>query len=169
MKLITQILHKHTTELGQDYEAYHNHAQRVYYYGITFLLMRENTKLAIAAAFHDLDIWTGKSMDYIPGSVTLARRYLESSDFGILADEVGFIIKKHHKLRPIKGNIEAEAFRKADLTDLSRGHIRYNLPESIISETERKYPRLGFTKLIIKKSLGYACLNPSRPFPMIKW
>lgn len=169
MKLITQILHKYATELGKDHDAYHNHAHRVYHYAVTFLLMRESRKLAIAAAFHDLDIWVGKSMDYLPGSVVLARSYLENSDFNILPDELEFIIKNHHKLRRVKGNIEAEAFRKADLTDLSGGRIRFNLPESIISETERKHPRLGFTKLVIKKSLSDAVRNPSRPFPMIKW
>ncbi len=56
LKLIGQILHKYRDALGPDYHAYHNHAQRVYTYATTLLLMRENKKLAIAAAFHDLDM-----------------------------------------------------------------------------------------------------------------
>ena len=169
MKLITQILHRYKQELGKDFEAYHNHAQRVYQYAIIFLLMRENKKLAIASAFHDLDIWTSKSMDYLPGSAALARQYLLDSDFGLLPEEMDFIIQNHHKLRPITGNIEAEAFRKADLTDVTAGHRRFNIPESIISETEKKFPRKGFTPLVLKKSLVHALNHPLRPFPMIKW
>jgi len=141
----------------------------VYTYATTLLLMRENKKLAIAAAFHDLDIWISEGMDYLSGSEQLARDYLKNSDFDYLPDEVAFFIKNHHKLWPIKGNIEAEAFRKADLIDLTSGFIRYNIPESIISETERTFPRENFTRMISSKALNHAIRHPLRPFPMIKW
>lgn len=169
MKLITQILHKHRTDLGKAYDAYHNHAQRVYHYATIFLLVRESKKMAIAAAYHDLGIWTGKSMNYLPGSVKLATAYLSQSEYGLLPDEMRFIITNHHKLRPVKGNIEAEAFRKGDLTDLTCGHIRYNLPESIITEAERKFPRLHFTKMMLRKTLKGALKHPMKPLPMIRW
>lgn len=169
MKLIGQILHKYRTELGDDYHAYHHHALRVYSYALTLLLMRENKKLAIAAAFHDLDIWLGRSMDYLEGSEELARDYLAQGDFPYLPDEMAFFIKNHHKLTSIKGNIEAEAFRKADLIDLTGGRIRYHLPLSIITGTEQAYPRLGFTRLIMKKTFGHALKHPLRPLPMINW
>ncbi|MEQ8473984.1 MAG: hypothetical protein RIC35_22500 [Marinoscillum sp.] len=169
MKLITQILHKFEKELGTDYHAYHHHAQRVYHYAITLLLVRESKKLAIAAAFHDLDIWISGSMDYLHGSKNLAIEYLSNGDFQLLPDEMAFIISQHHKLTTIKGNIEAEAFRKADLIDLTGGFIRYNIPKSIIVETERVYPRANFGRLIAKKCFNHALRHPYNPLPMIKW
>jgi len=169
VKLISQILHKYRTALASDFLAYHNHCQRVYQYAITLLLMRESKKLAIAAAFHDLDIWTGKTMDYLDGSEALARKYLAEGDFEYLPDEVSFIIQQHHKLRHIKGNIEAEAFRKADLIDLTGGLIKFNLPKSLIIEAEQQFPREEFTKLITRKTLQHAWRHPGNPLPMVKW
>lgn len=169
MKLITQILHPYKRALGEDYNAYHNHAQRVYQYAIMLLLVRESPKLAVAAAFHDLDIWTGKTMDYLPGSSGLAMAYLKAGKLNLLPEEVAFIIENHHKLTGVKGNLEAEAFRKADFIDLTAGHIHFNMPVSLISDMEKRYPRYGFTKLIVKKSTSYAFRKPLRPFPMLKW
>jgi len=169
VKLITQILHKFKAELGGEYDAYHNHAQRVYHYAITLLLMRESKKLAICAAFHDLDIWVSKQMDYLNPSVELARKYLVESDFQLLPDEISFIIHQHHKLTKIKGNIEAEAFRKADLIDLTAGKIHFNIPMSLVQSIETEYPRHNFTKLILRKTLNHARKHPLKPFPMIKW
>lgn len=169
LKLITQILHKHREALASDHTTYHHHAQRVYHYAITLLLMRENKKLAIAAAFHDLDIWVSGTLDYLHGSGELARQYLNQSDFKYLPDEMNFIIQQHHQLTQIKGNIEAEAFRKADLIDLSGGHIRFNLPRSIISAAESQYPREGFSRMMMKKVCQGALKNPLNPLPMIKW
>lgn len=169
MKLITQILHKYREPLGDDYQAYHHHAQRVYQYAITLLLQRESKKLAICAAFHDLDIWTNGSMDYLPGSSTLALSYQQKSDIDLVPEEVSFIIKNHHKLRKIKGNIEAEAFRKADLIDLTAGRIRFNIPLSLIQESEKQFPRSGFTNVILGKTMKHAIKNPLNPFPMVRW
>ncbi|MFY0608010.1 MAG: hypothetical protein JXR10_14925 [Cyclobacteriaceae bacterium] len=169
MKLIKQILNKYRSELGVDFLAYHNHAQRVYYYAITLLLMKESKKLAIAAAFHDLDIWTGGSMDYLSGSEDLARKYLDKSDFGLLPDQIAFIIKQHHQLTRIKGDVEAEAFRKADLIDLTSGFIQFNIPMCLILTIEKTYPRERFTRIIAKKTLRHSLKNPLNPLPMIKW
>ena len=169
VKLITQILHKFKDNLGPDYESYHNHAQRVYHFATTLLLMRESKKVAISAAFHDLDIWVNDNMDYLNGSENLARQYLLHTDYGLLPDEIAFIINQHHKLTKIKGNIEAEAFRKADLMDLTAGKIRFNLPLSLIRDLEDQYPRKGFTKMIFGKTFRHAVSHPLNPFPMIKW
>ena len=169
MKLITQILHKHREALGTDYHAYHHHAQRVYQYAITLLLQRENKKLAICAAFHDLDIWGGDNMDYLKGSIDLAQEYLVHKDFALVPEEVSYIINNHHKLRKIKGNIEAEAFRKADLIDLTAGHVHFNIPHSLVQGLEKQFPRAGFTQVILKKTIQHAFKNPLNPFPMTRW
>ncbi len=155
--------------MGEDYLPYLNHACRVYEYSLILLLQKENKKLAIAAAFHDLDIWAKGTMDYLNGSSELAIDHLKRYETSLLVDEMKFIIENHHKLNRIKGNMEAEAFRKADLVDLTGGFIKFNIPKSIIREIENKYPRLGFTKLVTKKVLKWAIRHPLKPFPMIRW
>ncbi len=108
-------------------------------------------------------------MDYLPGSSTLALSYQQKSDIDLVPEEVSFIIKNHHKLRKIKGNIEAEAFRKADLIDLTAGRIRFNIPLSLIQESEKQFPRSGFTNVILGKTMKHAIKNPLNPFPMVRW
>ncbi|MFY0689580.1 MAG: hypothetical protein JXQ90_20585 [Cyclobacteriaceae bacterium] len=166
--MIDHILEPYQAQLGRDFQAYLNHAKRVYEYSCMLMLHRESKKLAIAAAFHDLDIWVGESMNYLPGSAALARKYIESNQLDLLADEVAFVIDRHHQLTPIKGNIEAEAFRKADLMDLSVGWVRFNIPKSIIIDAQRRFPRLGFTGLVTKKTMSYAVRHPLSPFPMMR-
>ena len=166
---IAQILVKFKKELGQDYTPYLNHAKRVYEYALVLLLQKEGKKLGIASAFHDLDIWVSHKLDYLDGSANMARDYIKQKNLDLLPDEIAFIINNHHKFRRIKGNVEAEAFRKADLVDLTSGLIHYNIPISIISETEHRFPRLGFTSLITKKVVRWAITHPFRPFPMLKW
>lgn len=155
--------------MGKDFDAYHHHCQRIYCYSKTLLLMRENKKLAIAAAFHDLSIWKDNSMDYLKGSSEECLKYLQIHQSNYLPDEFRHIICHHHQLRSIKGNIEAEAFRKSDLIDLTAGFVRFNIPKSLVQAAEEEFPRLGFSKIILKKWMGYALKNPSKPIPMIKW
>jgi hypothetical protein len=168
-KTIKEILKPFSSELDNAFLAYHNHCQRVYYYARTFLLMNENRKLAIAAAFHDLDIWVGGNMNYLPGSTQLAKDYLKANELNYLPDEMAFIINNHHKLRKVKGNIEAEAFRKADLIDLTSGLVKYNIPKSLIVEAERKFPRLKFTSMITGKLIKHVIKHPLKPFPMVRF
>lgn len=165
---IELILRKYEVTLGDDFEKYLNHAHRIYYYARTLLLKKESHKLAIVSAFHDLDIWVSGNMDYLPGSVLLVKEYLKENSFRFLPDEIRFIINNHHKISRIKGNIEAEAFRKADLIDLTGGLIRFNIPKGLIKETEVNYPRLSFTKCLLNKTLRHAISQPMRPFPMIR-
>jgi hypothetical protein len=167
--VIGKILKRYQKHLGADYHAYVNHAERVHHYACILMLTRESKKLAIAAAFHDLDIWLHGTMDYLKGSSDLARDYLRVNRIDMLADEMAFIIEQHHKLTAIKGSPEAEAFRKADLIDLSAGVIKFNIPSSLIVETEQRFPRLGFTSLVTRKTISWALKHPLKPFPMMKW
>ncbi len=167
--MIEKILRHHKKSLGKDYQPYLNHALRVYEYALILLLQRESKKLQVVSAFHDLDIWKSNSMNYLKGSENMAADYIKINRIDLLSDEVKFIISNHHKLTRIKGNVEAEAFRKADLIDLSSGWISYNIPKSLIVESERKYPRMGFTWIVVKKVLKYALLHPWNPFPMLRF
>ncbi|MDH5607853.1 MAG: HD domain-containing protein [Cyclobacteriaceae bacterium] len=166
--MIDELLEPYRENLGPHYPTYRNHAHRVYEYARIFCLQNESIKLQLCAAFHDLAIWTGNSMDYLHDSAEIARAYTETNQPYIVSDEIVFIIKNHHRLRRIKGHLEGESFRKADLIDLSAGLIHFNIPPSLIRETESKFPRLGFTKLILNLTFHWALRHPYRPFPMIR-
>ncbi|MBV6644411.1 MAG: hypothetical protein KI790_03125 [Cyclobacteriaceae bacterium] len=168
IRYIDAMLNPFRKVLGSDFQAYRNHACRVYSYACILLLMRENQKLALVAAFHDLDIWYSSTMDYLSGSSKLAKHYASDRKLPFLEDEIDFMISSHHSLKRIKGNIEAEAFRKADLIDLTAGLLTFNLPRSMINYIERKYPRHKFSRMMFRKAITYAFSHPRKPFPMFK-
>ena len=73
---IDNILNTYRSELGENYDLYRNHVYRVYNFALTQLDPNaELEKLSIAAAFHDLGIWTNNTLDYIEPSAQLAREY----------------------------------------------------------------------------------------------
>ena len=78
ISILDKVLDDHAADLGSDFTAYRNHAYRVL--NICVALSPDGPahleKVAIAAAFHDLGIWTNHTFDYIPPSVTLARAHL---------------------------------------------------------------------------------------------
>ncbi len=88
--LLDEVLSAHAGALGADFEGYRNHAYRV----ANFCLALTSTsttagdeeriaKIALAAAFHDLGIWTDATFDYLPPSNRLAKAYLaETGDPG---------------------------------------------------------------------------------------
>ena len=70
------VLGAHAAALGRDFDGYRNHAYRV-----ANLCLAQSPpsaldveKIAIAAAFHDLGIWTDRTFDYLEPSVRLATR-----------------------------------------------------------------------------------------------
>lgn len=171
---IERVLIYYTQALGQDYNAYRNHVYRVYH--LTLLLCpkelnkAQEEALAVAAAFHDLGIWTHHSMDYLRPSAQLAEQHLDETGRSHLSELTKHIIVQHHKLSAITDQQEAltEAFRKADLMDLSFGKISFKLPSSRYAHLRESFPFLGFQKMIYKRVLSYAFRHPMRPFPMIK-
>jgi hypothetical protein len=90
--------------LGRDFIAYHNHVYRV----VNLCLAiaggggREEApvtleKIAVAAVFHDLGIWTNHTFDYIAPSVALARQYLTAGTHAEWLPEIEAMIVDHHK------------------------------------------------------------------------
>ncbi len=59
-------------------------------------------KIAIAAVFHDLGVWTHHTMDYLPLSVELLSGHLEEIGRQTWMAEISEIILNHHKLRPYR-------------------------------------------------------------------
>ena len=163
-----KVLSNYKESLGSDYHAYLNHVKRVYEYACMLRLERDSDLFMVAAIFHDLDIWRNSTMNYLPGSIELALDHIAQNNLPIDKATLSLVIKNHHKIRKIKNSPEAEAFRKADLIDLTSGWIKFNIPKSIIIDTERRYPRLGITKVVLQKVAHWAIRHPFKPFPMMK-
>jgi hypothetical protein len=61
--------------LAKDYPGYRNHVYRVIHFCFAFreCSEEERRKIILAACFHDLGIWSGRTFDYLPPSVAAAK------------------------------------------------------------------------------------------------
>lgn len=71
---LDELLHAHAAALGGDFTGYRNHTHRVVNLCVALSSgePEELQKMAIAAAFHDLGIWTDGTFDYLPPSKAVA-------------------------------------------------------------------------------------------------
>ncbi|MFC4253525.1 HD domain-containing protein [Sinimarinibacterium flocculans] len=159
--------------IGADYEAYRNHLLRML--NFCFALARPDEtaarKLVIAAVFHDIAIWTHGTIDYLRPSAELAREWLQQHGEPSWGDEIDAIIDQHHRFRPWReaGGDLVEAFRKADLVDVSLGLVRFGLPRAFVADVRRTFPNAGFHKRLVQLTLRQLGREPLRPLPMMKW
>ena len=79
---VEQVLGNHASELGHDFIGYRNHVYRVVNLCVAILgnSRGELEKIAVAAVFHDIGIWTNHTFDYIAPSATRARAPCGSRD-----------------------------------------------------------------------------------------
>ena len=105
------------------------------------------TMVLVAAAFHDLGIWSTRTFDYLGPSVGLAREHLASANLQHLIPEVEAIIVWHHKLSRYRGEFAStvETFRRADLVDLSLGMIRFGVSAPSCSRGQRVASQRGLS------------------------
>ena len=169
--LIEDILKQHRGELNIDYDKYRNHVYRVF--NFTLLLYDADKKdtdaLAVAAAFHDIGIWTAGTMDYLTPSVALAKEYIKAKKLKISEEWVEEIILNHHKVTAYQDNPMADAFRRADLVDLSLGVASQGISHRDILELFQTFPEAGFHLFIMKEVALSMLKNPFNPLPIFKW
>ena len=55
-------------------------------------------KIATAAVFHDLGIWTDRTFDYLAPSIALAREHLAAHAREDWIAEISTMIAEHHKI-----------------------------------------------------------------------
>ncbi len=158
--------------LGSARLAYAGHAYRVLNYARTLLGSGEHDhELALAAAFHDLGIWSDRTFDYLPPSIQRAEHFRRQFVPEVDAELLAAIIRDHHVLRGLRTGLEPalrEAFRGADLVDVSRGRLRAGLPRSLVEEVVARFPYRGFHGILLKTGLGWAVRHPLRPLPMVR-
>jgi predicted metal-dependent HD superfamily phosphohydrolase len=127
--LVGEVLSAHAGALGADFEGYRNHAYRVANFCLALTSATTTAddqerieKITLAAAFHDLGIWTDATFDYLPPSNRLANAYLAESGRSAWAPDISEMILRHQKLTHFHGRCAlVEPFRRADLIDVSNG------------------------------------------------
>jgi len=167
------VLDTHAAALGEDLHAYRNHAYRVANLCVVLRPVDDAGigMIALAAAFHDLGIWTAHTFDYLDPSARLACDHLACSGHGDWQQDVTAMIREHHKVRRYTGTAAevVEPFRRADWIDVSRGIFRFGLPGARVREIFAKWPNAGFHRRLVQLTLKQARAHPLRPIPVLKW
>ena len=171
--LIETILGTWQDQIGETYEGYRGHVYRVF--NICLALQdcseQDTRKLAIAAAFHDIGLWSAQTVDYLPPSVDEARKWLVENELPQWSDEIGLMIDMHHKLRSYRNPDYplVELFRKADLVDFSLGFFKFGLSSRFVSRLKREIPNHGFHKFLMRGAKDWFSKHPLSPPPFMKW
>ena len=184
---VEEVLDDHASELGPDLIAYRNHVYRVLNLCLAFVGHRrvEVEKVAVAAIFHDLGIWTGKTLDYIAPSVALAREHLTTRGLaagspsrgdgrGSPFDHALVLIcvapdYRSDAVRGVEGQSVVESFRRADWIDVSRGLRRFGLPRTFVAAVVATWPNVGFHRRLVVLTIDRFFKHPLTPLPMVKW
>ena len=178
MRLHTQVaaldalLDAHAAELGADYTAYRNHTYRVVNLCAAFATgdPPQLEKIAIAAATHDLGIWTAGTFDYLPPSIALATAHLAQAGRSEWTAEITAMIREHHKISPYRGDFRSlvEPFRRADWVDVTSGLRSFGLPRALLRAIFAEWPDAGFHWRLVQLSLQRLRTHPLTPLPMLK-
>jgi hypothetical protein len=169
---VDEVLRSHSAELGSDFAAYKNHVYRVLNLCAAQSPLDSESleKIAIAAAFHDLGIWTDGTFDYLPPSIRAASAYLLRTGRAEWTPEIATMILEHHKISRYRGDSGplVESFRRADWIDVTLGLRRFSLPRSVVAPVFSAWPNEGFHRRLVQLSLARARTNPRTPLPMIR-
>lgn len=169
---VNGVLEDHALALGHDFIAYRNHVYRVVNLclAIAGVDRVEPEKIAVAAVFHDLGIWTDHTFDYIAPSVALAREHLVACARADWIPEIEAMIVEHHKIRPSQANraLLVEPFRRADWIDVSRGLRTFGVPRSFIASVFTVWPSAGFHWRLLQLEANWFLKHPLAPLPMVR-
>ena len=154
--LANEILESHRQRAHGDeagYDAYKAHVYRVVNFAraLTPHGPDRDDKLAIAAAFHDLAAFD--TLDYLVPSIEAQDAWLQETGRENWSDELALIVAEHHRLSrygPTRPHAPlVEAFRRADLVDVSQGLIRFGIPNSYVKEVRAAFDASVFFKRVI--------------------
>jgi hypothetical protein len=173
--LVEQILEMHHDRAGDDeagWAGYRGHVYRVLNFARELVPDAgddRDDKLAVAGAFHDLEAF--HSLDYLAPSIRAQDAWLERTGREAWSDELAVIVAEHHRITRYKGPHArlAEAFRKADLVDVSQGLVHPGLSRSFVREVRREFD-VGpfFTRLVPMAVLRRLRSHPLDPMPHLR-
>ncbi|HEY1076919.1 MAG TPA: hypothetical protein VGE51_09535 [Fontimonas sp.] len=171
--LLEDLLGAWREALGPDFQPYRNHVYRMahFCFALRECSADERHKILIAGCFHDLGIWSDKTVDYLPPSVLRAREYLAANGLQAWSEEIELMIDQHHKLRAYRDPRFplVEVFRKADLVDVSLGMVRLGVPKRILREVRAAFPNSGFHKRLMRLAGEWFGAHPLSAPPFFKW
>ncbi|NTV02151.1 MAG: HD domain-containing protein [Chlorobiaceae bacterium] len=171
--LAADLIEPWRSTIGRDFAAYRNHVFRVCNFCLALAdgSGEAEEKIAIAAVYHDLGIWSGRTFDYLPHSIRLAKEYLAEAGHEEWIPEITAMIDEHHKLTGYRKRPEwlVEPFRRADLVDLSLGVARFGLDGKFIREVRVRFPNNGFHRRLLELTWQRINSDPLDPLPMMKW
>ena len=161
------------TEIAPHFTAYRNHC----YYVLNVVnalahpTPEELDQVAVAAAFHDLGIWSDHTLDYLDPSARRARDWLVSQGLEADAPAVEAMIQGHHKFTRCRGAHArlAEAFRRADWNFVSLGSIPMGVPGALRKQLVAQFPNEGFHRMLLKLGRTEFLRRPWKPLPMMRW
>ena len=167
---IDDVLNDHAMALRDDFIPYRNHVYRIVNLCVAIGGQGELEKIAVAAVFHDLGIWTNGTFDYIAPSIALAHDYLVAHAREDLTAEIEGMIADHHKITAAAADSGSliEAFRRADWIDVTRGLRRFGIPRSFVARLFATWPSAGFHWRLVTLTLERFRSHPLTPLPMVK-
>lgn len=168
---IEEILSAFRAAIGRDFTAYRNHVYRV-----ANLCLADGDgaddreKIEVAAAFHDIGIWTAGTLDYRAPSEAAAARYLEERGRESFVPEVTAMIAQHHRVRPCDDFPWplVERFRRADIADFSLGLVPMGHSRERIGTLKRLFPNAGFHARLVQLGSRWMLRHPLDPLPMFR-
>ena len=172
LSTVDTVLGEHVSEMGYDFVPYRNHVYRVVNLCVAIVGDRsELEKIAVAAVFHDLGIWTNKTWDYLEPSAALARRYLAGGEHAKWIPEIERMIIDHHKITPAPATPDGlvESFRRADWVDVTLGMRSFGVPRPFIKSVYEMWPSAGFHWRLVQLTLERFRAHPLTPLPMVRW
>lgn len=170
------LLAPHERQLGRDAAGYGGHVHRVV--GLVLAQADRSAvpldaaargQLTVAAVFHDLGIWLDDTFDYLDPSAAHAAEHLRATGREAWISRVDRLIMRHHQLRPIRDDALVEAFRRADLADVSLGALHRGIPAGVWGELRARWPIHGFHLRLAQLAARQAVRDPLRPLPMLRW
>jgi hypothetical protein len=173
--LVEQILDEHRDHAGGDdegYRCYRAHIYRVLNFARALVADDDgdrDDKLAIAAAFHDIDAFSG--LDYLAGSIRAQDAWLQRTGREAWSAELAVVVAEHHRVMPYKGAHArlAEAFRRADLVDVSQSLIRSGIPRAYVREVRSAFDvGIFFTRMIPRLVVRNVGRHPLDPLPHMR-
>jgi hypothetical protein len=167
---IDDVLNDHAAALRDDFLGYRNHVYRIANLCVAVAGRSELEKIAIAAVFHDLGIWTNRTFDYIAPSIALAHDYLVARACEDWATEIERMIADHHKITPSTADpaLLVEAFRRADWVDVTRGLRHFGIPRPLVARLFATWPSAGFHWRLVTLTLDRLRSHPLTPLPMVR-
>jgi HD domain-containing protein len=172
--LVEEILDGHRAHARGDdagYRGYRGHVYRVLNYARALApdIDDRDAKLAIAAAFHDLDAFT--ALDYLASSIRAQDAWLRQTGRQAWASELAVVIAEHHRLTAYRGPHAplAEAFRRADRADLSQGLIRGGVPRPYVKAVRASFDVGSFFTRVVPRAVARNLRrHPLDPLPNMR-